>query len=175
VEHAYAPVYSPICEEPCAARLVPGEYQLAVAKEGGRPIPVREPVAISGPSSVRTHYMDRSALRAAGWVTAVAGTIGGAIMIGLSARGQEFECDSINGSNTTCFRREVFNGGLLGGGIAIVVGAAVAGSILASQRDEAHVTIEPLTAPSFGSRRESPIAAVNRLAPVQGAAVGVKF
>jgi hypothetical protein len=134
-------------------------------------VPIREPVMIEGPSAVHADYKDRSGLRVAGWVTAVAGTVAGAIMIGLSAQGQELDCDS----RGLCFERERFEGGLLGAGIGVVLAGAITGSILASQRDEAHVTVAPLTAPSFGSRRESPVAAAGALAPVQGAAVRVRF
>jgi hypothetical protein len=164
-------VYSSICREPCSAHLVPGQYQLALAKEGGGAVPVAEPVMIGGPSSVHAEYVDRTGLRIAGWVIGIAGSVTGAILIAVSSRGSEVVCDS----NDDCFRQQRYDGGLLAGGIIVVVASVITGSILVSRRDEAHVTVEPLTLPSVGTTHEAPIAALGAMAPVQGAALALHF
>jgi hypothetical protein len=171
VEQGYAPVYSPICSPPCSARLVPSEYRLALAKNAGGAVPASEIVSIAGPSSVHAEYVDRSGLRVAGWVVGVVGTVAGAIMIGASSRGRELVCDS----DGNCFSRETFDGGWLAGGIVLVVGSVVTGSILISRRDEAHVTVEPLTLPSVGAAHEAALVAVGAMAPVHGAALSLHF
>jgi hypothetical protein len=166
-----APMYRLVCREPCTAQLVPGQYQLALARGGAGAVRVREPVLIQGPSAIHATYADRSGLRVAGWVIGIVGSIGGAVMIGVSSRNRETICDP----DGFCFERVHYDGGLLGGGIAVVVASVVAGSILLAQHDEAHVTVEPLTLPASGALREAPVAALGSAAPPQGASVALHF
>ncbi len=167
---AWAPVYSPVCNQPCMAHLAPGEYHLALAKEGGPAVPAPEPVVIGGPSTIHAYYTDRSALRATGWVVSIAGIVGGIVMIAASASSEDV-CDA----DGNCYRHETVNAPLLAGGIGVLVVSGIVGSILAFQRDEAHITVEPLTLPAVGAMRESPLAALGAEAPPQGAALSIRF
>jgi len=171
VSSGYAPVYSPVCRAPCTARLVPGDYQLALAKEGGGAVPVSGTVPIAGPSAIHAEYEDHSGLRVAGWVIGVVGTVGGAIMIGSSVRGREFECDS----RGFCRQIQRYDGGLLAGGIAVAVASLVAGSILVTRHDGARLSVEPLPGAVREAPREAPIAAFEAGAPLEGAAVALHF
>jgi hypothetical protein len=116
---------------------------------------------------VRGYYADRSGLRAAGWIIGIAGLVGGIVMIVASADGPEV-CDVYG----NCERQ--VDGALLAGGIGVIVATGIVGSVLAFQRDTAHITVEPLSSP-VGIRRESPLAAAGTLGGVHGAALTVRF
>jgi hypothetical protein len=165
-ERGFAPVYSPVCEGPCTTQLAPGIYHLAIAREGGHPVPAAV-VALNGPSAIHGYYEDRSGTRVLGGVILVAGIVGGIVMIVASADTQR--CDGYDYCTTNV------NGGLLAGGIAVVVGSAILGSVLASQRDTAHVSVTPLSLPSVGALKESPVAALGAVSQPQGASVTVRF
>jgi hypothetical protein len=165
-EHGVAPSYSPICEGPCDTRLVPGAYRLALSRDGGTPVSAGV-VAVEGPSTITATYEDHSGARVFGGLIIVGGLIGGVAMIVSSADHQM--CDS-NACSTD------LNGSLLGGGIAVVLGSVIIGSLLASEQDAAHVTVTPLTLPVIGARKEAPtVAALGALPPPQGAALKVSF
>jgi hypothetical protein len=167
VERGFAPVYAPICEGPCNTQLAPGVYHLALSKDGGRAIPVGE-VVLNGPSAIRATYEDRSGTRVLGDVIGLGGVIGGIVMIVVSVDSQT--CDA-NGD----YCQTNVNGPLLAGGIGVLVGGAIIGGILASQRDTAAISVTPLTAPSVGSTKETPMAAIGAGPPPQGAALTVRF
>jgi hypothetical protein len=162
-----AGIYSSVCVGPCVARFAPGPYRVAIARPGGRAVPAPELLVVRGPTLVRGYYADRSGLRAAGWVIGITGLVGGIVMIAVSADGPEV-CDVYG----YCQRQ--VNGALLAGGIGVILATSITGSVLAMQRDEAHITVEPLTTPAAG-RRESPFATVSALGRPQGAALTVRF
>lgn len=168
----YAPVYSRLCDAPCAVRLAPGEYQLALSKNGGPPVPASDPVDIGQPSSVHSEYVDRSGVRTVGWIIDLAGAVGGVVMIAASSE-RESACDAFG----DCYWRQTFNGDLLAGGVGVIVGSAIVGTILASQRDEAHLTVEPLTLPFVGGAREPSMARASaQLGPsAHGASLALHF
>jgi hypothetical protein len=169
VERGFTPAYSPICDGPCATELAPGPYHLALSKDGGRSLPVGS-VVLTGPSTIRASYEDRSAERILGAVLVVGGIIGGITMIIVSLQCQQFDEDG------SC--SNAVNGPLLGGGIGVIVAGAVIGGILAAQRDTAHISVTPLTLPTVGALKESPMAALGAQPPrggVQGAALTVRF
>jgi len=166
----WAPVYSPVCNAPCVTRLAPGGYRLALAKYGGPAVPSSEPVVIDGPSTIHAHYVDRGGLRAAGWVLSIAGTIGGVVMIIASENSQNI-CDTFG----NCYTHDSINGPLLAGGIGVILVSGIVGTVLAFQRDEAHITVEPLRLPVVGALKESPLAAIGAEAPPQGAALSLRF
>ncbi len=171
LEHGYAPEYARVCEGPCVARFEPGEYHLALAKDGGPPVAVREPVMVRGPSMIRASYKDRSGLRAAGLAVGVLGLAGGVVMIAASAR-TETVCDGAG----DCFERDRANGPLVAGGIGVILASAIVGTVLALQHDEAHVTLEPLELPSPPEARPTALADLRRsAAAAQGAALKVRF
>jgi hypothetical protein len=163
----WAGIYSPVCSGPCAARFAPGRYRVALAHPGGRVVPAPEALVVRGPALVRGYYADRSGLRTAGWVIGITGLVGGIVMIAFAADGPE-SCDVYG----YCQRQ--VNGVLLAGGIGVILATGIAGSVLAMQRDEAHITVEPLSAPAAG-RRESPFATVGALDRPRGAALTVRF
>jgi hypothetical protein len=167
--YGWAPVYSPVCDQACATSFEPGPYRLALSKNGGPPVPAYEPAFIQGPSVIRGAYTDRSGLRAAGWVIGIAGVVGGIVMIAASARTEDV-CDP----DGFCERRETANGPLLVGGIGVLLASGITGGVLAAQRDEAHISIEPLRLASFGKLRES-LAALGAETHPEGAALALHF
>jgi hypothetical protein len=135
----WARSYTPICQQPCVTRFGLGPHHLALSKEGGPAVPVEEPVVVQGPSLLRASYDDRSALRVTGWVVGITGIVGGIVMIASSSRSELF-CDP----SGLCYRQDTSSGPLLAGGIALIVVASITGGVLASQRDSAHISVEPL-------------------------------
>jgi len=182
---AFAPIYSRLCSAPCTAQLPVGMYRLAVAKPGGPPVAAPDPISIGGPSVVHADYVDRSGLRAAGWVIGLGGTIGGVVMISVAT----VDYHTICYGDGFCYSYGRVEGGLVAGGIGLIVGSAIAGSILATRRDEAHLVVTPLSLLPVGLAHESPgdpggcsSAATacfgvppSPFASAQGAAVGLRF
>jgi hypothetical protein len=145
---------------------------VALAKGDGRAVPTAEPLVVEGPTTVRGSYVDHSGLRLAGWLIGLGGAVGGVVMIIASANGPTV-CDDAGYCHTQV------DGGLLAGGIGVVVATGIVGSILALQRDEAHITVEPLRlAPGggpAGASRDAPFAARVASAPAEGAALTLSF
>jgi hypothetical protein len=69
------PQYAPLCPSPtpCEAPLPLGTHVLGVARPGGSVMEVSESVRIDGPTDVEVKVKDRWGVRAAGWVSIVAG------------------------------------------------------------------------------------------------------
>ena len=89
-------------------------------------------------------------------------------MIALSAS-REDVCDA----SGYCFRRTVFDTPLAAGGVGVLLGSLIVGSVLAAQHDEAHVMLTPLVA---WNRPERTVAAATSIVPtVQGAALTLRF
>jgi hypothetical protein len=154
-ERGLEPVYTPVCEGPCATRVSPGEYHVALSKDGGRPVPAGV-VPLREPATLRGDFVDHSALRVTGTVVGLAGLVGGIAMI-IAGVGSEQICNA-----NDCYSQDRLDGGLVGGGIGVIVVSAVVGSVLALQRDEARVRISPLRlgAGAPGALgREAPMAA----------------
>ena len=158
-------LYDPICQGPCATRLPPGAYRLALSK-GGRVVPVRGPVILNGPAILRGEYVDRSILRAAGLIIGVAGAVGGFIMVVASA--QNGAVCNING---ICVSNGTTDTPLLVTGVSVLVVSAVVGSVLTFQGDGARITVEPLVLPGHASRE----GALTALGSPQGAALALHF
>jgi hypothetical protein len=167
--YGWAPLYSPVCDQACVTRFAPGAYQLALSKNGGPAVPAYGPAVVNGPSLIRGSYSDRSGVRVAGWVIGVAGLVGGIVMIAASASRDDV-CDA----DGYCYRHETANGPLLVGGIGLLLASGIVGGVLASQRDEAHISIEPLRLSSYGALRES-LAALGAEAHPEGAALALHF
>jgi hypothetical protein len=139
-EQGLTPRYASVCEGPCSARFEAGEYHFALGRVGGGVVELG-PVQITGPSTLRAHYADHHAVRLLGLALDVAGTIAGAIMIAASVHPQTL-CEPTSG---LCYSHETVNGGVMAGGIGVVVGSVVFGSILATRHDEASLAITPTT------------------------------
>jgi hypothetical protein len=160
-----ARAYAPVCTGPCSARFAPGAYELALAKGGHI---ARSPgrVMIMQPSTVKGEYLDRSGVRLAGVLIGVGGIVGGTIMMILAVHRDDI-CD-VDG----CYYHQDVDGPLLAGGIALAIGGAIAGSIMAWQRDEAVFTILPLRVSSLLPGAEGSVA--KRALP-EGAMVSMRF
>ena len=157
--------YTPVCNGPCTARFAPGAYDLALSK-GGRVARSPERVLITRPSVVRGEYVDRSGVRLAGLIIGIGGLIGGTVMMVESVHRNDV-CDG-----NYCYYHDDVDGALLAGGIALAIGSAIAGSIMAWQRDEAVFTILPMRLSSLvPAEGGSP---ASRALP-NGAAVAVRF
>jgi hypothetical protein len=158
--------YAQVCAGPCTTELVPGEYALAISKNGRSPVPA-EAVRLDGPSTVQASYDDRRGLRILGGVILAVGVGGGVSLIVVSAATQ-----TCNGGGCS----SNFNGTIFGASIGIIAAAAIAGTLLASMEDTAHVSVTPLTIPSpmVGALKESLGAALGA-APPQGAALTYRF
>lgn len=165
-QQSWYPLYDPICEGPCTTNLAPGAYKLALSK-GGRVVPVRGPVFLDGPATLRAEYVDRSALRTAGLIIGVGGAVAGFVMVVASAQNGAV-CD-ING---ICISTGTTNTTLLVTGVSVLVASAVVGSILTFQGDSARVTVEPLAPAGHASREEGLMA---HYATPQGAVVALHF
>ena len=75
-------VFAPLCEAaPCTTELANGRHVLALSKPGGGLAGADAPVTISGPSSIRGTYVDRSGWRIAGGLTFLASSIAGGVLI----------------------------------------------------------------------------------------------
>lgn len=149
IEQGLAPAWSPICTAPCATSVPSGTQRLALAKDGGPPVVAEETLTIRAPATIHGHYVDRSSERAAGAVVGIGGGLVGAILTLASVRAEDV-CDVAG----DCYRRELVDGPMMVTGIGVLVGSVIAGSVLAAERDEAHVTIEPFVASSLPARRE---------------------
>jgi hypothetical protein len=148
----------------------PGEYRLALSKDGGRAVPSLSPAIVQGPSVIHGAYVDRSGARAGGLVLGFGGTAAGIIMVALSAKSDDV-CDSTSGY---CYRKTTFNTPLAAGGVAVFIGSVIIGSILATQRDEAHISVTPLL--GLNRLEAEPAPAVASIVPaVQGAALTMRF
>jgi hypothetical protein len=162
----FARAYTPVCNGPCSARFAPGAYDLALEKEG-RVARSHQQVIITRPSVIRGEYLDRSGVRLAGIIIGVGGVIAGTIMM-VAAVHRDDICDA----QGFCYYHQDVDGPLLAGGVALTVGAAIAGSIMVWQRDEAVFSVLPLHLSSLYPGEGGSAAA--RALP-DGAAVSVRF
>ncbi len=139
VERGYAPTFGLLCQGPCTTTMAPGMYRLALGKEAAAPVPVRELISIERPSRLHASYIDRTGERTAGLLVGVGGGVIGALMSIVAVRTADV-CN-IHGF---CHPHTVFDEPLMVTGIGVAVGAIIGGGLLASQRDEAHLSVEPL-------------------------------
>jgi hypothetical protein len=116
-----------------------GPYHFALSKGGGAPVAIDGATFVSGPSTLHAQYVDRSGIRTAGAVIGIVGTLGGLVMV-LASIHEEHTCDSYG----YCYRHDEVNDPLLVSGIGVILGSAIASSIMIWQRDEAKLTIGPL-------------------------------
>jgi len=160
----YARAYERVCQGRCTVRFAPGTYDLALEKEG-HVARAAAPVVVRQPSVLHGEYVDRSGVRVAGVILGIGGLIGGTVMM-IASVTRHNVCTPYY-----CYYHDDVDGPLLAGGIALAVGSAIAGSVMASQHDEAVFTITPfrVSALSPGER-----AGLSQALP-QGAAIAVRF
>ena len=166
----YAPVYSPVCEGPCAVPMPPGHYRFALAKDGGPLVPIDFPVLIRGPAEIRGHYVDRSGTRTAGVLVGIGGTLAGVVMLAAS-EGHERVCDNFG----ACYQRSTTDGTLVAGGIGVLLGSIIVGAVLVSQRDEATISVRPLVMGALGESRALTATVPIAIRPPQGGTLALSF
>ena len=159
-----ARAYDRVCAGRCTARFAPGVYDLALEKEGHL-ARSESPVAIQRSSVVRGEYIDRSGIRTGGLLIGIGGLVGGTIMMIVSVS-HDNVCTPYY-----CYYQDHVDGPLLAGGIAVAVGSAIAGAIMASQSDEALFTVLPLRVSSLLPGEH---VGLSQALP-QGAAIAGKF
>jgi hypothetical protein len=146
-------VYKPLCTAAsCTAQLAPGTHVLGLSRAGEPNVEAESEVNIGGPATVAVTYVDRSALRAAGIVTVVAGAAGGAALL---VAAQEVATPS---SST-------FKPALAGLGLGVAGGGLIAGLIMMMQGDSATFTVTPMIGLPVGAKREGDMA-VNGIAMI---------
>lgn len=160
----FARSYQRVCRGPCSVRFAPGAYDLALEKDG-RVARSESPVVVRQRSVVRGEYLDRSGVRTGGILIGVGGLVGGTIMM-VAATDRHNVCTPYG-----CYYHDDVDGALLAGGIALAIGAAIAGSIMAWQRDEAVFTVLPLRVSALSpGERAGPSQALP-----QGAVIAARF
>jgi hypothetical protein len=126
--------YQPICEAPCAATLLSGRHRMALSLDGGKPVNVRQPVDLTADSIIEGRYVDKRRMRKAGWATFVAGSIAGMALMFASI---DYRHDPLYGDQIR-YRPMFYTG------VGLFVSSIITGAVLASQDDEAHVTVYPV-------------------------------
>ena len=126
--------YQAICETPCDATLLSRRHRMALSPDGGRPVNVALPVDLTEDSTVEGRYIDKRRLRKAGWATFVAGSLAGMALMFASI---DYRNDPLLGDQIR-YRPMFYTG------VSLFVGSIITGAVLASQKDEARVTIYPV-------------------------------
>jgi hypothetical protein len=126
--------YQPICEAPCDATLLSGRHRMALSLDGGQPVNVLQPIDLTEESIIEGRYVDKSRMRRAGWATFLAGSIAGmALMFGSI----DYRHDPLIGDQLR-YRPMFYTG------IGLFVSSIITGAVLASQDDEARITVIPV-------------------------------
>jgi len=92
------------------------------------------PVDLTEDSTVEGRYIDKRRLRKAGWATFVAGSLAGMALMFASI---DYRNDPLLGDQIR-YRPMFYTG------ISLFVGSIITGAVLASQDDEARVTVFPV-------------------------------
>ena len=141
-----------VCAAPCQRRLPPGRYQVAFAKDEGRPIDARRTVRIDGPTTVKGKYRDFAATRFLGGVITL-----GAPVLGVSVMAySEKRCgpDPYDDADI-CTEEHPY----VGPGLLLFAGSLAAGIVLLTRRDKTALTISPGVARSAHSKERAAISA----------------
>jgi homeobox protein ESX1 len=142
--------YKHICAAPCDATLPAGRQRLALSQSGGVPIEADDVVDISGPSKVTGTYESHRGTRTTGLIVLLGSPVVGGIMMAASIHsGHDCSEQAVTGS---CSPTTNLDGGLLGGGIAVVTVGTLAGLLLMLQGDHATITVAPLDAAAASPR-----------------------
>ena len=126
--------YQPICEAPCDATLLSGRHRMALSLDGGRPVNAPQPIDLTADSTIEGRYVDKSRMRKAGWATFVAGSIAGMALMFASI---DYRHDPLYGDQIR-YRPMFYTG------VGMFVGSIITGAVLASQDDEAHISVYPV-------------------------------
>jgi hypothetical protein len=81
-----------VCGAPCVLDVVPGNYHLAISRDGGQEI-VANPIDIPQAGTVHARYIDRRGIRIAGWLTFIGGLAVGLPMMLVPLAQSDFSND----------------------------------------------------------------------------------
>jgi hypothetical protein len=121
--------YKYICTAPCDARLLPSESRLALSLLSAHPVEVKDPVVVSAATTLRGTYRSYATLRTVGITTLIVGVIVGAVVASVGGRDVE--------------QNAGVGWGLVAGGSAAGIGAAIAGSVMLLKKDQVTIEILP--------------------------------
>ena len=135
--HVASRIYSNVCKAPCESDLDHGYYELALSKDGGRPIDVDESIQVEGPVTIEGIYHDRTGVRVAGWLVAIGGSVGGFAY----AFNSEEECEPPLAIGDEPYCSDTYPHMMTG---MLIMGASVlTGTIMALIPDSAEISIAP--------------------------------
>ncbi|MGB8328976.1 MAG: hypothetical protein WCE62_02525 [Polyangiales bacterium] len=126
--------FQPICEAPCDATLLSGRHRIALSLQGGAPVNVPEPIDLTTDSIVEGRYIDKRRIRKAGWATFIAGSVAGMAMM----------FASIDYNYNAFYGNQIRYQPMFYTGVGLFVSSIITGAVLASQDDEAQVTVYPV-------------------------------
>jgi hypothetical protein len=134
-----------LCTAPCATRLEPSTYEFALSRGEGRPVITSRVEVPPGPSTLQASYTSRARLRAGG-IAVLVMTVGVSLALFLIPFvSPSKECDS----SGYCFNHYDLTAAYAGVGVMLV--GTVAGVVMVTRRDIAHVELIPgvegMTAP----------------------------
>jgi hypothetical protein len=119
--------FAPLCTAPCEGELEPGSYYFGVSENDGNAQRAGGgPYTITGPTTLEIDYDNRTGLRVAGWITWIAGILGGTLLMTIPLLGSG----------------NLEAGPLIGGAVVFTVGLAV-GLPLAFLNDSPQVRVSP--------------------------------
>ena len=134
--HLSSLLYGTVCEAPCESDVEHGYYELALSKDGGKPIDVEQSINVDGPATIEGTYKDYTAVRVMGWIIMT----GGGTLGTLYAITPEDTCDySAEEFDSDC--------GLtyphMATGLIIASASIVGGLLMVLVDDKAEVSITP--------------------------------
>ncbi|HVU05042.1 MAG TPA: hypothetical protein VHE30_25005 [Polyangiaceae bacterium] len=136
--HLRVDAYRPLCQTPCSATLAPGSYQFALAHErGDKPAASEDLIEVRSGTTVHAEYESKAGLRAAGWILALGGTLGGTLLM-LDSIHKEGPC--ISGTDPCIHESSSDSGELVGGLVLTAVGVGV-GTVLIIQKDSSSFSL----------------------------------
>jgi len=121
-----------LCGVPCELQVPPGSHQFALSQGNGGEVPA-EALDIRGDGTLYTHYVDRTGIRVAGWLTLIIGGLAGAAWMVIPLATTDF---GLSGDDSWLV-------GLIGGSSVLIV-AEVVGLILALQGDGSELRFDAL-------------------------------
>jgi hypothetical protein len=119
--------YAIVCSAPCNARLPKGTWRLALSPDGHSVVEPDQPVTLTGPSKLETHYESNRAMRVFGWVL-----FGASLAIGSTVAILSISVDG-----------KPVDGTELGVGVGVGLGGGILGLVLTRAQDSASIQVVP--------------------------------
>lgn len=127
--------FEQLCKTPCEVSLAPGDYELALSDvDSTDPVAARQRVQIEGTTNLEATYESREALRTAGVVVLLLGTVGG----GVIAFTADKKCEGMS----SCPRDPT----QVAIGVLVAAGSLAAGIVMATRSDIVEIDIVPSAA-----------------------------